>query len=115
MFVCLYAFVESSKSKGKELVFTLPLYPCNKVFANVFFLKSYISKRSSAKKDFTSIPIAPVKMLLLIACASNDLPYSTFKDNKTQRNAPRTILNLFEEKCGKLTIVAATIRDGRLS
>lgn len=75
----------SSKSQEKNSLPSFPFIPATK-FLQISSLSNHTLSREAlggGKKDFTFIPIATLKMLLLIACASNELPYSTFKDNHT--------------------------------
>ena len=86
----------SSKSQEKNSLPSFPFIPATK-FLQISSLSNHRLSREALgkkkKKDFTFIPIATLKMLLLIACTSNELSYSTFKDNHTPESQ--------QKKCSK--------------
>lgn len=116
MFVCLYACVGSSTSRGGISFPPFPFILTTKFLQISSFSNHMLSREALNKKDFKFIPIATLKTLLLIACASKELPFGASRTiihpKANKRNAPRINLKLFEGKYWKLTTVAATIRDG---
>lgn len=71
---CLYVVIhvrEAVHLRGKNNFSPFPFIPTTK-FLQISSFSNHTLSREALKKNFTFIPIAILKMLLLIACVSNE-------------------------------------------